>query len=71
MELFKRLLVLFVATASLVSRTSRDVIFVNYVRFTPCDLIIHSNRKPLRFYTKRLSQAHQLSLTVNSRFVHG
>lgn len=41
--------------------------FVNYVRLTQCDLIIHSNRKPLRFYTKRLSQARQLSLTVNSR----
>lgn len=69
MELFKRLMARFVAAASLVSRTSRDVIFVNYVRFAQCDLIIHSNRKPLRFYTKRLSQAHQLSLTVNSRFV--
>lgn len=71
MELFKRLMVRFVASASLVSRTSRNVIFVNYVHFTQHDLIIHSNRKALRFYTKRLSQAHQLSLTANSRFVHG
>lgn len=70
-ELFKRPKARFVVAASLVSRTSRDVIFLNYVHFTQCDLIIHSNRKPLRFYTKRLRQAHQLSLTVNSRLVHG
>lgn len=52
MELFKRLMARFVAAACLVSGTSRDVIFVNYVRFAQCDLIIHSNRKATQILHK-------------------